>query len=601
MKFTKGFKIVVAIVLAAIAYYALTYFGLAPSARVKEATVPKKFDLPSEAPATAERPANLVPVSLPSAKPSSTVRGTAVRANIWAWNAQMGLIFANGGPVTTSGSLMEKHGVRLQITRQDDTEKSKPEQIKFAQLIAKGDADPSEGIHFVVIMGDGAAQYLAAINKELSRIGRDYRAEIVGAVGYSRGEDGFWGPQEWKDNPGSMKGGVVAGVLRDGDWNIAQYYASQNGVRNNPDEHTWDADALNWVAADDYLKAADLYITGYCEDRDVVSAGKKTGQKKNVCIQGAVTWTPGDVNIAKKKGGLTRILSTRENIYQMPAVMIGIHKWDTDHHKQVEEMLAAAFEGADQVKYFDQALQSAGRASFALYKEESPEYWIRYYKGVEERDKSGRTVPLGGSTVANLSDNLVLFGLAPGSGGVNNSLFKATYEGFGNIAQEQYPKLITSFPSTSEAVDISYVNALSKRMTVTVAEVQEFGEAGPIAKENIVAQRNWNIQFETGKATITPAGEKTLKDLYNQLIVAGALSVEVQGHTDDVGSVESNQRLSEQRAFAVKQKLQEMAPALFPENRISLQAFGQTRPLVPNTGEENRSKNRRVAIVLGTK
>ena len=52
MKFTKGFKIVVAIVLAAIAYYALTYFGLAPSARVKEATVPKKFDLPSEAPAT---------------------------------------------------------------------------------------------------------------------------------------------------------------------------------------------------------------------------------------------------------------------------------------------------------------------------------------------------------------------------------------------------------------------------------------------------------------------------------------------------------------------------------------------------------------------
>src|SRR5262249_43400346 len=152
----------------------------------------------------------------------------------------------------------------------------------------------------------------------------------------------------------------------------------QNNIRNNPDEHTWDPDALNWVAADDYLKAAEMYITGYCEDRDVVRDGRKTGDKKKVCVQGSVTWTPGEVNIATKKGGLVKILSTKENIYQMPAVVIGIHKWDVDHHKLVEEMLAATFEGADQVKHFDQALQRAGQASYALYKEESPAYWVKY-------------------------------------------------------------------------------------------------------------------------------------------------------------------------------------------------------------------------------
>src|ERR1051325_1731868 len=201
-------KIVACVLAAGMAYVVLAHFGWIPSALTRSSVVPQSFDLPSDAGTTPEDASSVAVVPMPSTTP--TTKGTFIgRINVWAWNAQMGLFFANGGPATTTGSLMEKHGVRLQILRQDDTEKTKPQQIKFAQQLHDGVPPSADAIPFTIIMGDGAAQYLAAQNKVLSKLGPEYVAEIIGAVGYSRGEDAFMGPQAWKDDPGSMKGGVT--------------------------------------------------------------------------------------------------------------------------------------------------------------------------------------------------------------------------------------------------------------------------------------------------------------------------------------------------------------------------------------------------------
>ncbi|HVK05400.1 MAG TPA: hypothetical protein VM490_18125, partial [Armatimonadaceae bacterium] len=248
--------------------------------------------------------ASVVPVvnEMPGSEPGCTDK-PEVRMLVWAWNSQMGLMYANGGPQAAKGSLMCGQGVNLKLSRQDDPTKMQEALVAFATALSKGEKNPKDGAHFVAIMGDGGAAFLKGLNDTLRKLGPEYTAKVVGSAGYSRGEDRFMGPPAWKNNPQAAVGGVVSGYLRDGDWNIAQKWLADNGLKNNPDEKTYDPEALNWVSTNDYIDAAEKYVSGYTEERPVVRNGKPTGQKKRITVQGVVTWTPGDVTVAKKKGG----------------------------------------------------------------------------------------------------------------------------------------------------------------------------------------------------------------------------------------------------------------------------------------------------------
>src|ERR1700722_18283698 len=307
MKIEKGGWIVIGLLGVGLVGYSLKKYGildkLAPGAPVQESSVPRRVDLPALNPSAAS---NVAAVALPGTSAGCTDK-PAVRMLVGAWNAQMGLMFANGGPQATAGSLMCKEGVNLQLIRQDDSGKMQEALVAFATELKGGNPNPDKGAHFVAIMGDGSAAFLKGLNDTLHRLGPAYIAKVVGSGVFSRGEYKLLGPPEWKANPSASRGSLVAGVLRDGDWNIAQKWLGDNGLCSNPDEKTFDPGCMNWVNGADYVDAAQKYVSNFCEERPVVSAGKKTGERKRVCVDGVVTWTPGDVTVAQKRGGLVSV------------------------------------------------------------------------------------------------------------------------------------------------------------------------------------------------------------------------------------------------------------------------------------------------------
>lgn len=548
-----------------------------------------KIDLPT-APKNAS--SSVSQVEMPSDQPAN-VSSPEIRWMLWAWNAQMGAIFANGGAKTSKGSIMEKKGINLSLIRQDEVPQMQANLVKFASEY-KNNPNTTEGVQFVTIMGDGAAAFLSGVNPELEKLGNDYKAQIIYTCGKSLGEDKFMGLPSWKENPQNAKGGLTAAVLRDGDWNIVVKWCGDNGIPVNPDEKTYDPNAMNFVAADSYLDASEKYITGYSEERQVVSNGKPTGETKKVAVNGVATWTPGDVNVAEKKGGLVSIVSTKEYRSQMPCVLIGIKKYMQDNRDRVEKLIEGIAEGGDQVKSYSTALDKAGELSAKVYNEADKAYWVKYYKGTQSVDNQKLVVDLGGSAVHNLGDNMEIFGLNSGS----TNVVKIVYDVFGNLASKLYPALMPSFPKSDDVIDVSYLqNVASRTKNISAAEEVTFKADDNIREK--VSEKSWNIAFLSGKETFTPQAQKELEDLFNDLVVASNLKVEIHGHTDNVGNPDANMALSEARAFAVKQWLEKKSPSNFPEGRIQVFAHGQTQPVVPNTTAEGKAKNRRVTIVMG--
>jgi outer membrane protein OmpA-like peptidoglycan-associated protein len=600
---TKG---LIAIALVASAGFATKHFapglfGGRPALATRSSIPPKIATLdPTAAPTIAPGARTSMPAAV--AKPGCpTLRET--RMLIWAWNAQQGLLLANGGPQAAEGSLMCKNAVNLKLARQDAVDQMQAELVKCAGELAAGHDDCTGGAHFVAIMGDGAAAFFAAVNPMLAKVCPDCTAEIVGSAGYSRGEDKFMGPAAWKQSPDSAAGGTIAGYLRDGDWNIAMKWAGDNMICNNPDETTYDPACLNWVAASDYIDAGAKYIAGYCEDRPVVKQGVRTGATVKVCVDGVVTWTPGDVNVAHGRGGLVSIASTQDYRYQMPNVVIGLRRWDRAHRGQVTALLRAMTDGGAEIKRSAAARQHAAEISSTVYGENDAAYWARYFDVVRETDKRGVQVELGGSAVNDLSDNLLLFGLGADRLGLSHSIFGSTYRVFGDLVVHYYPKLVPSYPAVEAVVDISYLQQLAAAAPTPApaAEVPTYSAAEPgEADKQVVGRKNWQINFERASDRVTGDSAAVLDELYAQLIVTRTI-VEINGHTDADGDAETNRELSRRRALAVRDFLIRRSPVNFPETRFRVMGFGEDAPLVANDTAANKARNRRVEIVMRTR
>ncbi len=104
-----------------------------------------------------------------------------------------------------------------------------------------------------------------------------------------------------------------------------------------------------------------------------------------------------------------------------------------------------------------------------------------------------------------------------------------------------------------------------------------------------------DVLFDTGKYTLKQPTQVKLAKISGILLSHPGLTVQIEGHTDSVGSDEFNQKLSEQRADAVRDFL---ASQGVPASSMTAKGFGKTDPIASNDTPEGRQKNRRVELVV---
>jgi outer membrane protein OmpA-like peptidoglycan-associated protein len=104
-----------------------------------------------------------------------------------------------------------------------------------------------------------------------------------------------------------------------------------------------------------------------------------------------------------------------------------------------------------------------------------------------------------------------------------------------------------------------------------------------------------DVLFDTGQATLKPGAREKLARVSGILVTHPDLKLEIEGHTDSVGSNAYNQGLSERRAESVRAYL--VSQRISPQN-ITTVGFGESRPVATNTTAAGRQQNRRVELVV---
>ncbi len=132
---------------------------------------------------------------------------------------------------------------------------------------------------------------------------------------------------------------------------------------------------------------------------------------------------------------------------------------------------------------------------------------------------------------------------------------------------------------------------LKQQSALPGADVDAIAAIGAAMRLNLDSK----VLFETGKSVLKPEGIAALKKLATSITVLKKGNIIVEGHTDDVGSTSTNQKLSLARAKSVSAELKKIIPNGFRWKEVGR---GETTPLVANDSDENRAKNRRVEVLV---
>jgi outer membrane protein OmpA-like peptidoglycan-associated protein len=138
---------------------------------------------------------------------------------------------------------------------------------------------------------------------------------------------------------------------------------------------------------------------------------------------------------------------------------------------------------------------------------------------------------------------------------------------------------------------------ISKTAQEALNRAQEAGKLaeGKFLYETILTDEKVKFGFDT--SDLSPEARAALDEFANQLKSENkGVYIEIQGHTDNVGSDKYNEELGMLRAESVRRYLSQEHQ--FPLHRINVISYGENSPVADNKSREGRSQNRRVALVV---
>jgi len=104
-----------------------------------------------------------------------------------------------------------------------------------------------------------------------------------------------------------------------------------------------------------------------------------------------------------------------------------------------------------------------------------------------------------------------------------------------------------------------------------------------------------DVLFDFNSARLTRSAARTVQDIADVASTASGRKIAVEGHTDSVGTIAYNKRLSFDRARSVADSLSRDG---VPRGRLAVRGLGESEPITTNSTESGRARNRRVEVII---
>ena len=167
-----------------------------------------------------------------------------------------------------------------------------------------------------------------------------------------------------------------------------------------------------------------------------------------------------------------------------------------------------------------------------------------------------------------------------------------------NVATTTFGGAISFIAERKQKAFMSEINIYEKDIPPTpeeIAEEEALEEALPDADEQVIIDAVSNLEFASGRSTISESSITALNTMAEMMIRNTNFKVILKGHTDDVGDPAANLRLSQERVDSVIAYLVE---AGIDAGRLSGLGYGDRVPIADNSTPEGRQMNRRVEFEI---